>query len=514
MVGLGSGTNYIPAGSGVVSSNNSSIVPLGIGAEFTGIGEDVSIYSSVTVNIKTDEPGIAYLEWSSDNTNWDFSEHHHVDPTNPLSLYMVANVKARYFRIRLLNDGTAQTFLRLQSIFNLGKAESTPPAQDFDDGNSTTTAAASFVGDWELRSAFNGVLVTMASDVAGTLFFEFYDQDAPGTTPDSGTTPTSIYPPTGFDYTGTGFNEFHQAVKGPRWFRVRWVGDTTPTTLRISSYYIYDVSQPQIPLKQRIAQDADAVIVRAPNILEVMKKRYENEFIENKFGRNPDIDTATVPECIWNGGGLYTGFPTTTAEEFQVFSSDANDTLAGTGARTLRVFYLDDDYDGVTDVDYPYFDVDLNGVTTVNSGVTGMRVLRAEVIDSGSGETNAGDITVRWRTTTTTVFAVIPTGYSQTQIAAYTIPADYTGYITRYNASMGDNNTNSAIIAFRIREFNTNTWRIQRQFVISTDNHTSRMLYGGVGFGERTDIQMIVTDVTNNNAIITGSFDIHLVKNT
>lgn len=60
-----------------------------------------------------------------------------------------------------------------------------------------------------------------------------------------------------------------------------------------------------------------------------------------KFGRNPDVDTG-ASEDIWNGGGLYTGFPTTgSAEPLGVASSSANDTAAGTGAITASANNLD-----------------------------------------------------------------------------------------------------------------------------------------------------------------------------
>jgi hypothetical protein len=54
----------------------------------------------------------------------------------------------------------------------------------------------------------------------------------------------------------------------------------------------------------------------------------------NKFGRNPDIDTATDPEDIWDAGGLWV--PPTAARVHNIASSSANDagTLVSSGTAT------------------------------------------------------------------------------------------------------------------------------------------------------------------------------------
>lgn len=123
------------------------------------------------------------------------------------------------------------------------------------------TIASPYVGEWSLNDVYPNVMVTMACDVAGTLFFEFYDQD--GTTPTTGTTPTSTFPVTGFQYNGSGFNEFHQATKGPRWFRVRFVPDSDlATTFRMNAYFVVK-SEGNLPINQTIGSDQDAIISRA-----------------------------------------------------------------------------------------------------------------------------------------------------------------------------------------------------------------------------------------------------------
>lgn len=371
------------------------------------------------------------------------------------------------------------------------------------DGNSSRAALASggtYTGTWE-RNSYPDVMVSCQTDSDGTLYFDFSNDDGAN---------YSTFPTGGFAV-ASGIHEFHTAIKGPRSFRVRLVnGSGTPTYLRLHTYYGV-FRQANAPLTQVIAQDSDAIVTRTDTEDEVMRGKVSGEYILPKFGRNPDVDGA---EDIWNGGGDYTGFPTTTAEEFQVLSSSASDTAAGTGARTIRVYYLNSAYEMFDSTGaYLSFDVTLNGTTSVNSGVTGMRVWRAVVLTSGSGQTNAGNITVRWRTTTSVIFCLIPTGFAHTQISNFTIPAGYTGYLKSYRASMDDLTSNSATLALKVRDFGSNTFRLRRPFVISTTKDVSVQLYGGDQLSEKTDLCFRATSVANANGIVTCGYGLRLVKN-
>lgn len=104
-------------------------------------------------------------------------------------------------------------------------------------------------------------------------------------------------------------------------------------------------------------------------------------------GFNLDIDTATVPEDIWVNGGL---IPVPAApESWEILSSSANDTLAGTGARSVVITTLDVDYNEVVQV------VTLNGVTPVALAGTHIRINSAVVATVGSGGVNEGTLTIR-----------------------------------------------------------------------------------------------------------------------
>lgn len=370
-------------------------------------------------------------------------------------------------------------------------------------GNTSTVALVStdtFTGTGEL-SPLPDVMVSCQAGNSGTLYFDF--------SPDG--TNWSTFPPNGFElFADT--HKFQIARKGLRYFRVRLVNDAgSQGYLRLYIYFGFFLPA-NAPLNFSINQDADAIVTRTDDEGAVMRRKIKGEYIVNKFSRNPDVDGA---EDIWNGGGDYTGFPTATAETFEVFSSSANDTnSSGTGARTVRIWYLDDDYNAFdASGNFLTFDVNLNGTTGVIEGTSGMRVWRAKVISSGSSQTNEGSITIRWSTTTAVIFAVLPAAFGQTELSNFTIPTGYTGYLKRYAIDMEDNTSNSAQMALKSRDFGSNTFVLSRPLTVSTNKSIYEDLYGGVTFEEKTDFCFRCLSVVNSNGIINVRYDLRLERN-
>jgi len=138
-----------------------------------------------------------------------------------------------------------------------------------------------------------------------------------------------------------------------------------------------------------------------------------------KFGNNPDV--GTTEEDLWDGGGTY---PWQTAGvALEVISGSAQDGPGGTGALTVEVQGLDDDFALQT------VEATLNGDSAVAlTGTTWRRVFRVKVLTAGSGGKNVGAITVRVASAGA-VQAVITAGRNQTLMAVYTVPAGKVGYL-------------------------------------------------------------------------------------
>lgn len=107
----------------------------------------------------------------------------------------------------------------------------------------------------------------------------------------------------------------------------------------------------------------------------------------------------TVALAGGTSGGLYPIRSTTYTEQTtnaqrSISSSSANDSSAGTGARTVMITYYDQTGAG------PYYEtITMNGTTAVNTVATDICfVEKMEMVTVGTGGTNAGTITL-WTTT-------------------------------------------------------------------------------------------------------------------
>lgn len=103
---------------GSISTLNSTNTPVSASISYTGTGEDVSQYSTITVFIDTDQDGTLSMQFSSDNTNWDRSKNVVVDQTIGSGHVHTLEVVSQYFRVVYTNGSVDQTHLRLQTIFH------------------------------------------------------------------------------------------------------------------------------------------------------------------------------------------------------------------------------------------------------------------------------------------------------------------------------------------------------------------------------------------------------------
>lgn len=107
----------------VVSSENSTDVPLVAGGEFSGEFVKASTYATVSVLIHSDQASAndgLRIEWSTDAEHVDDRQtFDYVGTASALGLMVMATVRAQYMRVRYLNTSLAdQSFMRLQTLLH------------------------------------------------------------------------------------------------------------------------------------------------------------------------------------------------------------------------------------------------------------------------------------------------------------------------------------------------------------------------------------------------------------
>ena len=365
--------------------------------------------------------------------------------------------------------------------------------------NSTATAlsgAASFTGTGELNS-HPDVMVTCKTDVMGTLYIEF--------SIDGGSNYDTSIP----YVVSAGIGEFHVVVKGNRTCRVRYVnGSSAQSYFRLQTQF-GTFRQPNKGLQSAAYRDDDAAIVRPVEWYQsVQEGRWPNYSMITKFGANNSIDTSG--EDLWHGGGTYTGQPVgATPELVTVVSDNTNDTSAGTGARTIRITGLRTS----TSTAYTTEDITLNGTTPVDSVNSWYRINRAIVLTAGSGGENAGIITIAHKVTTANVFAKMPAGFNQTQIAAWTVPYGSTAWIkrVRISAIRANSAAGTAQISIRVRNPG-GVYRAVRFFEVSTAAPVQYTALGGAELTSMSDIKVRCDSCSNAGTLAEAALEMLIVE--
>lgn len=226
-----------------------------------------------------------------------------------------------------------------------------------------------------------------------------------------------------------------------------------------------------------------------------------------KFGFNADVDDAL--ETVWSKGGLYAYLSSATA--LYISSSSTDDTVAGTGARTVKISGLDSDYDEVS------VTVNMNGQSGVSLG-TFTRVNRIEVLTAGSGGANAGNLHVGSEASPTvgvpaTTYAYVTAGDNQTLMALWTVPRNYTAYVTQTDITVATTQNNKyCTVSLVARPFG-GVFNVKDRFV-KAESSVNQVYNFPLKFEEKTDIEFrAIGDSAGADIAVSAGIDILYILN-
>jgi len=246
--------------------------------------------------------------------------------------------------------------------------------------------------------------------------------------------------------------------------------------------------------------------VPASFLLDISRGLTRGLDVFHRFGRNPDV--GAVEEDIWSPGGTYP-WPTT-AETLRVRAGgNPADTAAGAGARSVVIRYLDENWD-----------VQEETLATAGAAAsaptvgTARRVLRVYAGTAGTYTgANTGNIDIE-NTTSAQLLARIQTGRGQSQLSQYTVPANFTAYLTRidFHAATG-------------KPSDIRMWQRQNAQIVAAPFQAKRLVYEADGegelledlkeytqFPEMTDLWCSAS-TTGGGGVVSVTYDLYLVDN-
>ncbi len=241
-----------------------------------------------------------------------------------------------------------------------------------------------------------------------------------------------------------------------------------------------------------------------PFDLQVSRGQIQGHRNVTVFGFNPDVDQTQV--SVWPLQSLIT-FPSA-ALQMTVSSTSANDTSAGTGARTVVVQGLDANYNEVSET------VTMNGQTAVTMTKAMLRVNYAYVATAGSGNSAAGDIYIGTGTVTAgvpaTAYDLIKLDYNNTATGSYTVPAGYTAYLSQGLFSTGQA-SGSTQVQGRLLTRGVNNIRMTAALTTLNNGVANYVFEYPLAIPEKTTVEATAIGSANNNAV-SSMFILLLVK--
>ncbi len=246
--------------------------------------------------------------------------------------------------------------------------------------------------------------------------------------------------------------------------------------------------------------------------LEIAKGNVPGHALVTKFGRNPDIDTTTDPEDIWEGGATM-NWPTS-AGVISVSSTDADDDgnpTTNTGAQKITFEGLDGNWDEATE------EVTLDGTNPVTTSGTFIRVNRAYITQAGTYRgTNEGS--VQGTIGGSTMVALLG-GTGQTLLGRYSVPAGKTAYLYTSQIIVGSGATTNraSVTGFQVpnADDTTQPYAGAKRIFYEANNIELVETYHPempITFTEKTDI-WYQAEVDTNNTEVSVRFNLVLVDN-
>jgi len=216
-------------------------------------------------------------------------------------------------------------------------------------------------------------------------------------------------------------------------------------------------------------------------------------------GINRDVDTGTDPETIWTEGGLYAWDTFTTGGiKLNAISTSGSD------EGDLIIEGLDGDWNLQTET------VVMTGTVAKQTQNNFSRVNRITYVGDSA---NAGNILLRSLGGTT--LAKIETGAGKSKAAIFTVPYGYKGYLLAVGG--GVSVSDGFVLTINHRPIGDDSTIGGLNFQTDHSQYIQASTYSyhfpvPIAFDETTDIELRAEDVSADDTLVTGSFDIVLIQ--